>query len=91
MCDKEAFKTLDERVDDHESRITRIETSMSDFHNEARTGFADIKCQLSNLYGEKTKWGDLARDIVKRVVTWLLWLIPCLIGIRQAFDYFSTK
>ena len=93
MCDTVKFKELDERVDDMDKRLTRVETSLVDIREDNRVarednqrGFDDIKTQLNHLYAERAEWGKTARDIVRKVVLWLMWLIPALVGLRYAAD-----
>lgn len=85
--DSNKLAALDERVDKIDSRLTRVETEMKDSRDENRRGFDDIKNQLNHLYAERAEWGKTAREIVRKVVTWLMWLIPSLIGLR----YVATK
>ena len=88
MDDKDSKKlaALDERVDKIDSRLTRVETEMKDSRDENRRGFDDIKNQLNHLYAERSEWGKTAREIVKKVVVWLMWLIPALVGLRYAAE-----
>ena len=88
MDDKDSIKlaALDERVDKIDSRLTRVETEMKDSRDENRRGFDDIKNQLNHLYAERAEWGKTAREIVRKVVLWLMWLIPALVGLRYAAD-----
>ena len=85
--DSNKLAALDERVDKIDSRLTRVETEMKDSRDENRRGFDDIKNQLNHLYAERAEWGKTAREIVRKVVVWLMWLIPSLIGLR----YVATK
>lgn len=85
--DSNKLAALDERVDKIDSRLTRVETEMKDSRDENRRGFDDIKNQLNHLYAERAEWGKTAREIVRKVVIWLMWLIPSLIGLR----YVATK
>ena len=88
MEDKDSLKlaALDERVDKIDSRLTRVETEMKDSRDENRRGFDDIKTQLNHLYAERSEWGKTAREIVRKVVAWLMWLIPALVGLRYAAE-----
>lgn len=88
MEDKDSIKlaALDERVDKIDSRLTRVETEMKDSRDENRRGFDDIKTQLNHLYAERSEWGKTAREIVRKVVAWLMWLIPALVGLRYAAE-----
>lgn len=88
MCDHEHYKDLDERVDDIDRRLTAVETGMKDFRDETRQGFKDVKDQLNHLYAERSEWGKMGRDIVRKVVTWLMWLIPALVGLRYVAGKF---
>lgn len=85
--DSNKLAALDERVDKIDSRLTRVETEMKDSRDENRRGFDDIKNQLNHLYAERAEWGKTAREIVRKVVVWLMWLIPSLMGLR----YVATK
>ena len=84
--DSKKLAALDERVDKMDARLTRVETEMKDSRDENRRGFDDIKNQLNHLYEERSEWGKTAREIVKKVVTWLMWLIPALVGLRYAAE-----
>lgn len=84
--DSQKLAALDERVDKIDSRLTRVETEMKDSRDENRRGFDDIKNQLNHLYAERSEWGKTAREIVKKVVAWLMWLIPALVGLRYAAE-----
>lgn len=82
--DSRKLAELDARVDKIDSRLTRVETEMKDSRDENRRGFDDIKNQLNHLYEERTEWGKVAREVVRKVVTWLMWFIPALVGVRYA-------
>ena len=84
--DSQKLAALDERVDKIDSRLTRVETEMKDSRDENRRGFDDIKNQLNHLYAERSEWSKTAREIVKKVVAWLMWLIPALVGLRYAAE-----
>lgn len=84
--DSRKLAELDARVDKIDSRLTRVETEMKDSRDENRRGFDDIKAQLNHLYEERTEWGKVAREVVRKVVTWLMWLIPALVGLRYAAE-----
>ena len=84
--DSQKLAALDERVDKIDSRLTRVETEMKDSRDENRRGFDDIKNQLNHLFAERSEWGKTAREIVKKVVAWLMWLIPALVGLRYAAE-----
>lgn len=84
--DSKKLAALDERVDKMDARLTRVETEMKDSRDENRRGFDDIKTQLNHLYEERSEWGKTAREIVKKVVVWLMWLIPALVGLRYAAE-----
>ena len=88
MCDHEHYKDLDERVDDIDRRLTAVETGMKDFRDETRQGFKDVKDQLNHLYAERSEWGKMGREIVRKVVIWIMWLIPALIGLRYVAGKF---
>lgn len=79
---------LDARVDKMDSRLTRVETEMKDSRDENRRGFDDIKNQLNHLYEDRAEWGKTAREIVRKIVCWLMWLIPALVGLRYAAERF---
>ena len=89
--DSRKLAALDERVDKMDARLTRVETEMKDSRDENRRGFDDIKNQLNHLYEERSEWGKTAREIVKKVVTWLMWLIPALVGLRYAAEKLITN
>lgn len=84
--DSKKLAALDERVDKMDARLTRVETEMKDSRDENRRGFDDIKTQLNHLYEERSEWGKTAREIVRKVVVWLMWLIPALVGLRYAAE-----
>lgn len=94
MCEwRPDFEAMDKRVDDIDTRLTRVETSLVDIREENKRGrednqrgFDEIKQQLNNLYAERAEWGKTAREIVRKVVTWLMWLIPSLVGLRYAAE-----
>lgn len=88
MCDHEHYTRLDERVDEIDRRLTAVETGLNDFREESRQGFSDVKAQLNHLYEDRAEWGRTAREIVKRIATWLMWLIPALAGLRYAAETF---
>lgn len=89
--DSKKLAALDERVDKMDARLTRVETEMKDSRDENRRGFDDIKTQLNHLYEERSEWGKTAREIVKKVVVWLMWLIPALVGLRYAAEKIFTN
>ena len=93
MSDQDSAKiaALDSRVDKIDSRLTRVETEMKDSRDENRRGFEDIKNQLNHLYEERAEWGKVAREIVRKVVTWLMWLIPALIGLKFTIEKFIPQ
>lgn len=84
--DSKKLAALDERVDKMDARLTRVETEMKDSRDENRRGFDDIKTQLNHLYEERSEWGKTSREIVRKVVVWLMWLIPALVGLRYAAE-----
>ena len=86
--DSQKIAALDARVDKIDSRLTRVETEMKDSRDENRRGFDDIKTQLNHLYQERAEWGKVAREIVKKVVVWLMWLIPALVGLKFTLERF---
>ena len=89
--DSKKLAALDERVDKMDARLTRVETEMKDSRDENRRGFDDIKTQLNHLYEERSEWGKTAREIVRKVVVWLMWLIPALVGLRYAAEKVFAK
>lgn len=93
MIDADSAKlaALDSRVDKIDSRLTRVETEMKDSRDENRRGFDDIKTQLNHLYQERAEWGKVAREIVRKVVTWLMWLIPALVGLKFTIEKFLPQ
>lgn len=50
MCTENKYRELDERVDNVEQRLTKVETTLADMRNECRTGFADLKAELVRIY-----------------------------------------
>lgn len=91
MSDSEHDNELDKRVNDIDKRLTVVETGVRDFREESRQGFSDIKMQLNHLYEERAEWGKVAREIVRKLVMWLMWLIPALIGLRWAAERFLVQ
>ena len=89
MCDKPHFEALENRVDGLEIRMTTLETSVAHSREENKQGFSDIKAQLNQMYSERSEWGKMAREIVQKVVKWLLWLIPALCGLKLLEGYIS--
>lgn len=71
MCEQEQFNALEQRVDNVENRLTKVETSLSDFRCEMQTGFSQLDRHLSNLYSEKQKWGEWARNSLNSVGKYL--------------------
>ncbi len=89
MCDKPHFDELEHRVDDVESRLGVVETSLAALRDETQRGFADIKTTLNELFGERAKWGEFARLQLERIIRWLMWLIPALAGLYTAGDWLA--
>ena len=88
--DSKRLEAVETRVDKIDTRLTRVETEMKDSRDENRRGFDDIKSQLNHLYAERSEWGKTAREIVRRIVTWLLWFIPALAGLKISLDKFIS-
>ena len=88
---REHYKSLDQRVDEIDRRLTAVETGVHDFREEARQSFTDIKAQFANLYAERTEWGKFAREWLGKIIRWLLWLIPALIGVYKVAEYAANK
>ena len=86
--DSQRLEAVESRVDKIDTRLTRVETEMKDSRDENRRGFDDIKNQLNHLYAERSEWGKTAREIVRKIVNWLLWLIPALAGLKISLDKF---
>lgn len=86
MCDENHYHALDERVDDIDRRLTAVETGVRDMREETRQGFTDVKNQLTALYSERSEWGRTARELVRKIVLWLMWFIPALCGIHYAAE-----
>lgn len=90
--DEESKKILaahDDRIDQLDTRLTRVETTVEDIREENRRGrednrrgFDEIMVQLNHLYAERAEWGKIARANLNKIVNWLLWLIPALVGVR---------
>lgn len=84
MCTENKYRELDERVDDVEQRLTKVETTLADMRNECRTGFADLKAELVRIYDERSKWGAWARDNIGRALKWIGWIVLAACGITQS-------
>ena len=88
--DSKRLAAVETRVDTIDTRLTRVETEMKDSRDENRRGFDDIKNQLNHLYAERSEWGKTAREIVRKVVNWLLWIIPALAGLKMSLEKFIS-
>ena len=84
MCTENKYRELDERVDDVERRLTKVETTLADMRNECRTGFADLKAELVRIYDERSKWGAWARENIGRALKWIGWIVLAACGITQS-------
>lgn len=84
MCTENKYRELDERVDDVEQRLTKVETTLADMRNECRTGFADLKAELIRIYDERSKWGAWARENIGRALKWIGWIVLAACGITQS-------
>lgn len=84
MCTENKYRELDERVDDVEQRLTKVETTLADMRNECRTGFADLKSELVRIYDERSKWGAWARENIGRALKWVGWIVLAACGITQS-------
>lgn len=88
--DSQRLEAVESRVDQIDTRLTRVETEMKDSRDENRRGFDDIKNQLNHLYAERSEWGKTAREIVRKIVNWLLWFIPALAGLKMSLEKFIS-
>lgn len=71
MCDHAHYEELEDRLDDHEKRLTKIETSLDETKQIVREGFADIKATMHDAYAEKIAWGDWARHALTDCGKWV--------------------
>lgn len=71
MCDHAHYQELENRLDDHEKRLTKIETSLDETKQIVREGFADIKATMHDIYSEKVAWGDWARHALTSCGKWI--------------------
>lgn len=83
MGDESRFRQLEDRVDSIDTRLTKVETSLTDMRGEVRAGFADLKAELLRVYDERSKWGQWARDNVGRALKWGGAIILAACGINQ--------
>lgn len=69
MCDEDKFHKLENRVDAVEERLTKVETSLTSMRCEVKSGFDEIRGNFSTvvtkMVDEKSKWGELLREIVR--------------------------
>lgn len=69
MCEEGQFHKLESRVDAVEERLTKVETSLADMRSEVRVGFDEMRGNFTTvvvrMVDEKSKWGDLLREIVR--------------------------
>lgn len=104
MCDHESFDKLNERVDGLESRVAKVESSVSSMRSESAMGFRDLhKCvdslahdfgdRMNNLdkriVAEKEKWGDVLRSVVIWTVRVLLAGCAVAMGITLTKEFFK--
>lgn len=84
MCDHEHYAELDDRVDKLETRLTAVETSLTDMRSENAAGFRDVKDTLARIYDERAKWGEWARENIGKVIKWVGLIVLAACGINQA-------
>lgn len=70
MDDRAYYDKLEERIDNHECRLNKIETSLDETKQIVREGFADVKTTMSNLYAERAEWGKWARESLTACGKW---------------------
>jgi len=71
MCEwRPDFENLDKRVDAMDSRLTKVETKVNEMSDSCKEGFADVKAQLHDIYGEKIAWNEWARHALDNIGHW---------------------
>lgn len=97
MCDHDHYTGLEERVDKIDSRLTRVETSISTGFTQVHTAVDKLASDFGNrmntldlrIVEEKAKWGDTLRLIVKVVAYALVTAALFAVGINVAKTFFN--
>ena len=71
MCDKAAFAAIEHRLDDHETRLVRLEEKVDTNSADINEGFADVKAQLHDMYAIRIEWNQWAMHALTAVGQWL--------------------
>lgn len=90
MCDKPHYDDLEGRVDKLETRLSVVETSITDMRQECSTGFSDIKAELRRIYSERSKWSEWARENIGHALKWAGIIILTACGITQTSNIIKT-
>ena len=84
MCDHVHYDQLEGRVDQMESRLTAVETSIEDMRRECKTGFEKLGADLCRIYDERAKWSAWTRENLGHALRWAGVIILTACGITQA-------
>ena len=76
MCDEEKFHALARKVENIDSRLKVVETTITE-------GFSGLKAELARLYDERAKWSAWLRDNLGRALKWAGAIILAACGINQ--------
>ena len=74
---------LDGRVDGLDKKVAVIDSQVTEMRQENKEGFALVRAQLQDIYGEKVAWGEWLRAHIPSFFKWLGWFIAAVCGITQ--------